>query len=172
MSEKQSADASTLNLREDSRPGDREGIEAIVTATGFFTPAEIEVAIELFDERESKGPASGYHFVFAERAARLIGYACFGPIPCTQHSYDLYWIAVHPETQGRGLGRAILAAAERAIRERGGKRVYIETSSRAQYRDTRGFYTRTGYELEATLRDFYAPGDDKAIYSRALSPTD
>ena len=50
----------------------------------------------------------------------------------------------------------------------GGGRVYIETSHRADYQATRGFYERCGYQLEAVLTDFYAPGDSKAIYVRAL----
>lgn len=157
-----------FTFRDEPRPEDRDNIRAIVASTGFFHPPEIDVAVELVDERLAKGPASGYHFVFAEDANRAIGYACYGPIACTQASYDLFWIAVDASQQGRGLGRALLVEAEQRIRQAGGLRVYIETSNRPQYVPTRTFYERCGYTLEAVLKDFYAPDDDKAIYVKAL----
>ena len=62
----------------------------------------------------------------------------------------------------------ILDEAEKCIRQAGGKRVYIETSNREQYQPTRFFYSRCGYEREATLADFYGPGDDKVIYVKVV----
>jgi hypothetical protein len=50
----------------------------------------------------------------------------------------------------------------------GGTRIYIETSHRADYEATRGFYERCGYRLEAVLADYYAPGDGRAIYVKGL----
>lgn len=158
-----------LSLRESVRPADVAAVRRIVASTGFFYPAEVEVAVELVEERLRRGPASGYHFVFAERGGRMVGYACYGPIACTVGAYDLYWIAVHHPEQRRGLGRRLLAAAEEAIRRAGGRRVYIETSGRALYAPTRAFYERCGYVVEALLPDFYAPGDGKYIYCKSVS---
>lgn len=150
------------------RPEDREHVRRIVASTGFFNPAEVEVAVELVHERLTRGPASGYHFVFVENDGRVLGYACYGHIAGTAASYDLYWIAVDHATHRRGLGQRLMAEAERLIHEAGGRRVYIETSDRAQYAPTRRFYERAGYRVEAILKDFYAPGDDKAIYVKVL----
>ena len=98
----------------------------------------------------------------------MIGYACFGPIPGTKESYDLYWIAVENEVRGSGLGKEILGKAEQGISELGGKRIYVETSSREQYEPTQAFYSKCGYEMEAVLKDFYSPGDDKIIYVKVI----
>ena len=156
-------------LRHEVRPADIPAIGRLAAATGFFTAAEVAVAAELAEERMNKGPASGYHFLFAEDAANgLLGYACFGPIPCTISSFDLYWIIVDPRQQGHGLGQRLIQAAEAEIPTLGGTRVYIETSSRDLYHPTRRFYERCGYALEAVLKDFYAPGDDKLVYSKVL----
>jgi GNAT superfamily N-acetyltransferase len=106
--------------------------------------------------------------VFAERAGELLGYACYGPIACTRDSYDLFWIAVHPRVQKAGLGKSILRQAEEQIRRLGGRRVYIETSNRPQYESTRAFYLRCQYHREATLAEFYGPGDDKVVYVRSI----
>jgi acetoin utilization deacetylase AcuC-like enzyme/GNAT superfamily N-acetyltransferase len=149
-------------------PRDAERIGRLVQITGFFTPPEVQVAVELVTERLSKGPASGYHFLLAEHYGRLAGYACYGPIACTASSYDVFWIAVHPDYQGRGLGRRILRECERLIRETGGTRIYVETSQRVQYASTRAFYESCGYRLESVLEDFYAPGDGKVVYCKSL----
>ena len=58
--------------------------------------------------------------------------------------------------------------AERLVAEAGGTRIYIDTSYKAQYEDTRAFYLSLGYELDALLKDFYSPGDDKVIYRKLL----
>jgi ribosomal protein S18 acetylase RimI-like enzyme len=162
------APAAEFTFRDQVWDDDPAAIRRIVADTGFFNEAELDIAMELVAERLQKGRSSGYEFCFAQAGSTLAGYACFGPIAGTLASFDLYWIAVAPGFQGRGLGQALLARAERAIAAAGGQRVYIETSSRAQYRDTRAFYGRCGYRLEAVLADFYAPADDKLILVRQL----
>ena len=158
-------------FRTEPTPDDIAAVRRIVTSTGFFRADEIDVAVELVEERLAEGlTASGYHFVFADRAkdqgGGAIGYACFGPIPCSLTSWDLYWIAVDARAQRGGLGRALLAAAEDAVRAQGGKAVYIETSAKPQYQATRAFYEACGYVLEHVFADFYEPGDGKAVYSK------
>ena len=44
----------------------------------------------------------------------------------------------------------------------------IETSSLPHYEPTRRFYLKHGYELGATLRDFYAEGDDMVVFRKLL----
>jgi ribosomal protein S18 acetylase RimI-like enzyme len=154
------------------RDSDAAAVKRLVTDTGFFSAAEVDVAVELVDEALTRGSASGYEFVFADdpkQPGELLGYACYGPIPATQASYDLYWIAVAPRRQRKGLGARLLAEAEREAAKRGAARMYVDTSGRAQYAPTRGFYERNGYQKAAELEDFYAPGDAKIIYARALA---
>jgi len=150
-------------------PTDVRAVREIVESTGFFRADEIDVAEELVQDRLAEGPESGYHFVLAQRGEFVEGYACYGHIACTLASYDLYWIAVHRCCQGQGLGRVLLAEAERLIRQSGGQRIYVETSGRPQYAPTRAFYEHFGYRAEAVLADFYAPGDDKVVYVKSLT---
>jgi len=147
---------------------DKDAVGRLVAETGFFSAAEIAIARELVDERLEQGENSGYFFLFAEAENRLVGYACFGPIPGTLRSFDLYWIAVHPSGQGRGIGKALLMAAEQAMAEKGAGRIYVETSSRPQYEPTRLFYKACGYSEAAFLEDFYAPQDGKIIFVKPL----
>lgn len=145
-------------------------VKNMVEATGFFSPEEVDIAIELVNERLAKGDASGYFFIFAEHENRTVGYTCYGPILGTKHSYDLYWIVVHPDFQGHGIGRKLMTESELAMLKMGGRRTYVDTSSREQYSPTRAFYGNCGYVEEAVLRDFYSPGDSKIIFSKTLGP--
>ncbi len=157
-----------IEYRENVIPGDAQNVRDIVNSTGFFSQDEINIAVELVIERLQKGLESGYYFRFAEIDGQTIGYSCFGPIPATRYSYDLYWIAVHDNWRGKGIGRQILEASEQAIKNLGGQRIYIETSGREQYQPTRAFYLSCNYTEEAHLEDFYAPGDAKYFYVKTL----
>lgn len=159
-----------LVFRTSAEPADIERIRRLADSTGVFRADEIEVAVELVQERLQRGDASGYHFLFAEAGGATLGYACYGPIACTLGSYDLYWIVVAAEHHRRGIGRRLLAEVERRVVASGGRRLYIETSSRPAYLPTREFYQRCGYRLDAILPDFYAEGDDKVILRKVLTP--
>ena len=158
-----------LVYRDEPRLADKERVRVIVEKTGFFSEEECRVAVELLEDRLHNGPASDFSFLFAEQDGRVVGYTCYGRIALTRASYDLYWIAVDPETQGAGIGRELLAESERRVAGEGGERVYAETSSRPQYVPTRAFYERCGYQAAATLEDFYAPGDGKVIFVKRVS---
>jgi len=158
-----------ITYREKTRHADILSVGQIVSSSGFFSEAEVEVAVQLVEESLIQGSErSGYHFLFAELCDEVAGYTCYGPIPFTESSYDLYWIAVQDRFRGHGLGRDLLARTERLIAARQGRRVYVETSSREQYRPTRKFYEACGYRLEAVLQQFYSPHDDKMIYLKRL----
>ncbi|MFO7477242.1 MAG: GNAT family N-acetyltransferase [Methyloceanibacter sp.] len=160
---------SELVWRHEVAPEDVDRIRALVAGTGFFNAAEVEVAADLVGERLTKGNRAGYAFVLAECGPALAGFACYGQIHGTQDSCELYWIAVAPEVQRRGLGAQVYARAESAMREAGAKHIYADTSSSERYAPTRGFYRRMGFAEQALLPDFYAPGDGKIIFVKTLA---
>lgn len=162
---------SAHRVRHHVEPQDPRRVRRLVESTGFFSRPEIDVAEELVAERISKGAASGYHFVFVDANGQTVGYACYGPIPMTASAFDLYWIVVAPERQGKGIGRLLLLEAERLIRQAGGAMVYAETSGRPLYESTRVFYERMGFRVASVLEDFYAPGDSKVTYAKPLRAT-
>jgi GNAT superfamily N-acetyltransferase len=158
-----------LHFRDEPNEDDRRAVRGLTAATGVFSADECAVAAELVEARLAQGLASGYRLIFAERAGSLEGYVCFGPIPLTRSSYDLYWLAVQPAAQRAGLGRRLMAMAETAALRAGGTAMYVETSTRLQYLPTRVFYERLGYRLAAELPDFYGPGDGQAIFRKQLA---
>lgn len=157
-----------FTLRSIIRPDDPVRIKEIVTSTGFFREDEIAVAVELPEEMLLKGAASGYEFLFADIDGKPVAYSCYGLIPCTLHSYDLYWIATHDDYKNQGIGRALLRETEKAIKNAGGITIYVETSSRDQYTPTRAFYEKNGYIVKAIYEDFYDRGDNKVVYIKKV----
>jgi GNAT superfamily N-acetyltransferase len=98
----------------------------------------------------------------------LAGFACYGPTPGTDRTYDLYWIAVDPSLQGSGSGTILLNEVERRLKGQNARMLVVETSSRSDYKNTRGFYFRRGYVESARACDFYAPADDRITFTKRL----
>lgn len=158
-----------MTMRDEVVAADEERVRSLVAATRMFHDDEVDVAAELVRERLEKGDESGYHFLMVEdEAGELVGYACFGPIPCTRSSWDLYWIAVAPSLQGKGVGQRLMRESEKRIAALGGTRVYVDTSGRPDYEPTRAFYERCGYAVGAHLRDFYDIGDGKVVFEKVV----
>lgn len=144
----------------------RARLEQLTRDTGLFREEEVATAVELLDE--SLGGDEDYRFLGAFDDERLVGYACWGPTPGTEGTSDLYWIVVDHERQGRGIGSQLLMEVERRLMADGSRLVVVETSSRSDYRPTRGFYEARGYTRAATIPAYYAPGDDLVIYTKDL----
>ncbi len=162
---------SELAFRDAPAPSDVSLVRELAREAGGFSASEIAIAVELIEERLARGlDACGYHFLFAEWGPGVpaLGYACFGPIPLTEASWDLYWIAVATKAQGRGIARRLLGEVERRAAALGATRMYIDTSGRPDYVRSQAFYRAAGYRLAASLADFYAPGDAKLIYTKTL----
>lgn len=159
-----------ISLREIPVESDVTGIEKILISSDFFSTEEILVAQSLVREKLILGNSSTYQFLFAVNTDSVIGFTCFGHIPLTASSFDLYWLAVHDEQRGKGLGAQLLRNVETSVIRLGGTHLYVDTSSRTQYIPTRNFYEHMGYQRGAFLPDFYRPDDGKVIYYKRLCP--
>lgn len=147
----------------------RGPVEELLRSTVVFREDEITVAMEVFDAYTAR-PGQDYTAVGAfTPGGELLGYFVIGPIPCTLGSWDLYWIAVSPAVQSRGVGTVLLKEVEGRLTRSGARQVFIETSSRPPYDPTRAFYLKRGYREVARVPDFYEAGDDRGIYAKTLS---
>ncbi len=150
-----------------SRREEREAIGAVARSTGVFTVEELDTVFELFDGYMNN-PASGYEFLSAEIGGRLAGFACWGPTPLTEGTFDFYWLSTDAAFQRRGVGRALCEAVETEARKRGGRIIVIWTSGTGHYLPATHLYERAGYVLNNRIRDFYKPGDDLLVYVKYL----
>jgi ribosomal protein S18 acetylase RimI-like enzyme len=151
-------------------PAHRARLEQLTRGTGLFREEEVATAVELLDE--CLAGDDDYRFVGAFDGEHLIGYACWGPTPGTEATHDLYWIVVARERQGAGLGTQLLGEVEQRLMADGCRLVVVETSSRADYTPTRGFYEARGYTRTATIPGYYAPGDDLVVFTKDLTNGD
>lgn len=140
-------------------------IQYIAARTRLFNQEEVETVEALWQDYLTVGPVvGGYNFIVERDAEKVLGFACYGPRDLTTGVFDLYWIAVDASVHRNGVGRRLLIAAEKAVRQAGGRMLIAETSGSPDYEPTRKFYLGMGYAMEATIRDFYSEGDDLAIF--------
>ena len=144
-------------------------IHDITARAGVFNQEEVDSVPAMFDEYLRFGAeASGYHFIVYREEDQVLGYAIYGYRDLTDGVFDLYWIAVDPNARRKSVGRKLLTACEDAVRAEGGRIIIAETSGTAEYASTREFYVRTGYVNEASIKDFYKPGDDLKIFVKRV----
>ncbi|NJN27329.1 MAG: GNAT family N-acetyltransferase [Cyclobacteriaceae bacterium] len=154
-----------MHFRRELKTTDIEVIREILDSTGFFYDYEVDIALELATANLEKGPLdSGYSFVMVEVAGIPVAFACYGKTPCTADSYDLYWIAVHQNQKGQGIGKQLMHWVVQSIAEESGKNIWIETSSRELYEATRQFYLKMGCTIVAELPNFYGENDNKVVF--------
>jgi GNAT superfamily N-acetyltransferase len=146
-------------------PSDRSALIQLLGRVTSFNQEDQALAVELIDICLNQPSQTDYAFLLAVDAEnQLIGYACFGPTPLTEGTYDLYWIVVDQRSAGQGVGTHLLRAVEEAIHVQHGRMLLIETSSAPNYERSRHFYLKNGYHLCETIVDFYRPGEDRVTY--------
>ncbi len=145
----------------------------ITARAGVFNQEEVDCVADLWNDYLTSGPeVGGYNFIVDREGDLVQGFACYGPRDLTNGVYDLYWIAVNPDTRRSGAGRRLLAASEDAAQKAGARMIIAETSGTSPYDGTRKFYLDTGYVQEATIKDFYIDGDDLAIFVKRFPQPD
>ena len=147
---------------------DREEVIALLRATKNFSEAEIAIAEELIDISIEKTEQKDYYAFVAEEKNSVAGFLLLGPTPATAGTYDMYWIAAHPEFQGGGIAQELDDFAVRFVKEHGGYLLIAETSSQPSYERTRAFYAKQRYETLARIADYYKPGDDLIIFGKRM----
>jgi ribosomal protein S18 acetylase RimI-like enzyme len=145
---------------------DKPALIRILKNTPEFTPAEVVLADEVIEAYLFNPAKSGYFILVAEVDSKIGGYVCYGPTPITEATWDLYWIAVDHNIQGQGIGKKLMAAAEKEIQQAKGRLILVETSSKPGYEKTNAFYQRVGYKEICRIKDFYMIGDDQILYEK------
>ena len=150
-------------------PADTPTLLKLTEGTGVFKPHEIQALDEVLSDYHAGNRDEGHVAVTDERHGQVVGYAYYAPAAMTDRTWYLYWIAVAKDTHAKGVGSQLLRHAEDDIRARGGRVLFIETSSLPHYELTRKFYLKHGYEVNGQLRDYYADGDDMVVFRKRLA---
>ncbi len=148
---------------------DRDAIEKILKDTNNFNPDEIKIAMELIDIYINDTEQKDYEIFVDEGEGVVInGYVCIGPRPLTTGTFDLYWIAVNPNVQSKGIGSGLISYIEEYLKGKAARLILIETSGKPSYEKERKFYLKNSYKELVEIKDFYNKGDSLVIYGKNL----
>lgn len=81
----------------------------------------------------------------------------------------LAWFAVAPWLQGRGLGSLMLARAEAGARERGYRKMLIETYDHPDFDRARAFYRSRGYRDAGSVDNYLEDGSPMRVFMKELA---
>jgi len=148
---------------------DRARLQSMLIDSRAFTSEEIDVAMELIDIALKYQNQKDYIIhCMVDDQDQAIGYICYGPVPMTLGAFDLYWIVVDPNFQGKGIGSKLLDFLEKEVREMKGRMILADTSLFPQYEKTQKFYFKKGFQEVARISDYYWPGNDRITFCKRL----
>jgi ribosomal protein S18 acetylase RimI-like enzyme len=124
--------------------------------------------MQYYNENREKGDECEHKFLFGELDGKTVGYVNYGTASHSGQSYYIHWIAVDDSCRNKGLGKQLLLESESIIKMSGARKIFVETSSKEEYRSTQQFYLKCGYVIEAVLKKFYSDNDDQLIFSKEL----
>ena len=144
-------------------PSDHAAILTIATASGLFEPDQTDLLAEML-----RSPAPDDVWFTDDDGTGPVGVAYLAPEKMTHGTWNLYWIAVHPDRQRQGRGRAMLDHVQQWLIDRGERLLLVETAGIEDFAYVHKFYSDNGFEAEARIRDFYEAGVDKIIFRKPL----
>lgn len=149
------------------RPIVKSDIESLKTVLDSIELFPSEMLDDMISDYFNNPESTDLWFTALENDQPLsIGYCAAEKL--TEGTYNLYALGVSSTVQAKGIGEKMMSHIESQLQEMGQRLLIIDTSGTEDYRKSRTFYERLGYTKEATIRDFWAEGDDKVIYSKRL----
>ncbi|MFH1768219.1 MAG: N-acetyltransferase, partial [Candidatus Omnitrophota bacterium] len=135
---------------------------------GIFNGKEIEVMEEVI-ENYVKSPEKDYFLLEEKQGEAVAGFLIFGRTPLTKSSWDIYWLVVDKNYQGKGFGRKLLKRMEEFILQNGsGAVLRVETSTKKEFAHARNLYARQEFKEVGRIPDFYEEGDSLIIYYKEI----
>ena len=121
------------------------------------------------DPGRQGSPDEDNYVAIDQESDKIIGVSGYGPDEYnTRGIYWLGWTYVDNDFRRRGLGSALLNHVIEQVGLRGGRKLYIDTSSDPIYKAALAFYRSFGFELEGVLKDYYGGGEDYIILGKKL----
>ena len=141
----------------------------IAISTGIFTQEEVKTLSEVLDDCHNDKPGD-YYLLFEEKVDdKRIGFIVVDRVAITAYAWDIFWLVVHKDFQGKGYGKKLLERVEKHVLEEKEKAIIrVETSTKMEYTHARNLYVKKGYIESGRVANFYSKGDDLIIYSKEI----
>ena len=140
-------------------------IPSILDATQLFPS---EMLPDMMNDHLNSTQASDL-WLTCDQNGEICGFCYAAPEALTDGTWNMLAIAVSPAHQGQGCGKAIVAALEKTLQQHSVRLLIADTSGTADFAAARAFYRAAGYQQEASIRDYWAAGDDKITFTKALN---
>lgn len=140
-------------------------VQDIVEEAGLFPR---EMVPDLLAGFLADPAGSGQQWLSCEIDGSVAGFCYAVEEMLAEGTWNMLAIGVGAETQSRGIGARIVGVLEDNIGQLGGRIVIVDTSGTEPFARARDFYRQNGYVQEATIRDFWGPGDDKVVFWKSL----
>ncbi len=101
-------------------------------------------------------------------ATGVLGFCFAVPEEMTKGTWNMLAIAVRSDRQSQGAGASMVARLESLLRTKGARVLIADTSGTAEFERTRAFYRSNDYLEVARIPQFWAAGDDKVVFWKAL----
>jgi ribosomal protein S18 acetylase RimI-like enzyme len=98
-----------------------------------------------------------------------VGVACCALEPVASGTWNLLMLWTRKDRHGQGFGKQLVAHLESELQGRVARLLIVETSGLPAFAVARWFYVRSGFKHEASIKDFFAAGDDKLIFTKSLA---
>ena len=144
---------------------DIAALQEVLNATGLFPADMLPAMLAPFFANDA--PAEIW--LTCEIDETPVGFCYAVPEQMADGAWNMLAIAVLPARQGAGCGTALLRHLEAHLSAEQQRILIVDTSGTAEFARTRAFYRRNGYGEEARIRDFWAAGDDKVVFRKALT---
>ena len=142
---------------------DIAGLQAVLDGTELF-PSEMlpnMLAPSLAGETEA-------FWLTCHSGGEAVGLCYTVPEELADGTWNMLALAIRPDFQGKRMGASLVSTVEQHLKNTGQRILIVDTSGTADFALVRKFYAQNGYEEEARIRDFWADGDDKVIFRKAL----
>ncbi len=146
---------------------DTTALIALAEASGLFDPDQTDSLAQMLDKHFSDQNET-QDIWLTDYDNEPVGIAYIAPERMTEGTWNLYLIAVHPDRQKQGRGKALLRHVEQMLIEREERILLVETAGTHDFEYVREFYRKNGYKEEARIREFYTAGVDKIVFCKAL----
>ena len=97
-----------------------------------------------------------------------VGVAYCAPEAVTNGTWNLLMLWTRDDRHGQGHGAALVSRVEQELRLRDARLLIVETSGLPTFAGARAFYAKCGFAHEATIKNFFAAGDDKLVFTKPL----
>lgn len=144
---------------------DRDKLLSIIKSSGQFDDESLEHVQQTLGEHLSN-PSDALWYTAHDNEP--VGVAYCKPEPMTSGTWNLLMLWLEEGFEGKGFGSSLVARIESDLLKQGARLLIVETSGLDEFEIARSFYEKSGFRLEARIKNFFDVSDDKLVYTKSL----